>query len=99
MRIGRVKHYDPRKGLGFIKVEDGPDVFVRYAAIETHGQRTLDRGETVQFESIDTPTGRRATRVRRWSTWGSTRSSSTAVPTAPSPRCGRDAGGRCSSPP
>ena len=62
---GRVKWFNDQKGFGFISDEEGRDVFVHYAVIDGDGFKTLEDGETVQYEYVDGPKGRRATKVMR----------------------------------
>jgi CspA family cold shock protein len=47
--VGTVKWFNNAKGWGFIKRDDGPDVFVHYSQIEGDGFRTLKQGELVNF--------------------------------------------------
>ncbi len=63
--IGKVKWFNDQKGFGFICDDEGRDVFVHYAVIEGEGFKTLADGETVVYDAVDGPKGRRATRVIR----------------------------------
>jgi len=47
---GTVKWFNERKGYGFIKQEDGPDVFVHHSNINMNGFRTLKEGDRVTFD-------------------------------------------------
>jgi len=47
---GTVKWFNAEKGYGFIQRKSGPDVFVHQSAILTEGYRTLEQGQTVEFE-------------------------------------------------
>ncbi len=60
---GKVKWFNPRKGYGFIGTDDGRDVFVHYSSITGDGFKTLDEGDTVQFDIVEGEKGLRATNV------------------------------------
>jgi CspA family cold shock protein len=62
---GRVEWFDNRKGFGFIGRDDGPDVFVHYTAIVGEGYKTLNEGDTVEFEIVQGPKGPQAANVNR----------------------------------
>lgn len=47
---GTVKWFNADKGFGFISREDGDDLFVHYSEIQSDGFRTLNEGDTVEFE-------------------------------------------------
>lgn len=64
-RRGTVKWFQNAKGYGFIEREDGDDVFVHHTDIEMEGYRTLEEGERVEFDLLQTEEGPRAERVRR----------------------------------
>ncbi|TLN22722.1 cold-shock protein [bacterium] len=65
MEKGTVKWFNEQKGFGFIKKEDGPDVFVHYSAIQVEGFKTLREGEEVVFDVIQGPKGPQAANVKR----------------------------------
>ena len=65
MTIGTVKWFSPKKGYGFITMEDGQEVFVHYSAIDGNGFRSLEQGEKVQFEVAQGPKGLQASAVSR----------------------------------
>lgn len=46
---GTVKFFNETKGFGFIKQDNGPDVFVHFSALSGSGIRTLAEGQRVQF--------------------------------------------------
>jgi len=46
---GTVKWFNGTKGFGFIKRDDGDDVFVHHSAIQSQGFRTLEEGDRVEF--------------------------------------------------
>jgi CspA family cold shock protein len=65
MATGKVKWFNDQKGFGFISTEAGKDVFVHHTVIEGQGFKTLQDGETVEYEYEDGPKGSKATKVRR----------------------------------
>ena len=63
---GKVKWFNDAKGFGFITPEDGSaDVFVHFSAIQENGYRTLNEGETVEFDLLKGPKGFQAANVVR----------------------------------
>lgn len=62
---GTVKWFNESKGFGFLSREGGPDVFVHHTEIVADGYRTLNEGDKVQFEVVDSPKGPRAAKVTR----------------------------------
>lgn len=65
MPTGTVKWFSAQKGYGFVHQESGEDIFVHFSGIEGKGFRTLEEGETVEFEIEQGPKGPQATKVRR----------------------------------
>jgi CspA family cold shock protein len=62
---GKVKWFDNKKGFGFIIQETGQDVFVHHTAILGQGFKTLNEGEVVQFEVVESNKGLKANNVQR----------------------------------
>jgi len=63
MEQGTVKWFNASKGYGFIKRSTGEDVFVHYRAISGTGYRSLNDGDTVEFEVEPGPKGLQALNV------------------------------------
>ena len=63
MEHGTVKWFNASKGYGFIKRSTGEDVFVHYRAISGTGYRSLNDGDTVEFEVEPGPKGLQALNV------------------------------------
>jgi len=64
MPRGQVKWFNENKGFGFIKQEDGTEVFVHYTSIDGDGFRTLAEGDDVEYEVVDTDKGLQASNVK-----------------------------------
>jgi CspA family cold shock protein len=62
---GTVKWFSSEKGFGFIRREDGSDVFVHHSGISGNGFKTLNEGERVEFEILQEPKGLKAYNVVR----------------------------------
>ncbi|MBI2927984.1 MAG: cold-shock protein [Verrucomicrobia bacterium] len=65
MASGKVKWFDNKKGFGFISVESGKDVFVHHSSITGAGFKTLNEGELVTFEIVESAKGLKAQNVQR----------------------------------
>ena len=62
---GTVKWFSSEKGYGFIRREDGSDVFVHHSGITGNGFKSLNEGERVEFEILQEPKGLKAYNVVR----------------------------------
>ncbi|MDZ4670568.1 MAG: cold-shock protein [Phototrophicales bacterium] len=60
---GEVKWFSAEKGYGFIKHDNGKDVFVHFSAISSAGYKSLDEGERVEFEITQGAKGEQASNV------------------------------------
>lgn len=66
MAKGIVKWFSNQKGYGFITPDGGgKDVFVHHSAIQGEGYKTLDEGQSVEFEVTQGPKGEQAANVRK----------------------------------
>lgn len=63
--IGKVKWFNESRGYGFIRRDDGPDVFVHYTNIVGTGFRTLKENDEVEFEINQGPKGLQAVKVSK----------------------------------
>ena len=64
MATGKVKWFNPTKGYGFIKPDDGgEDLFVHHSSIQGEGYKSLKEDQSVTFEVEDGDKGPQATNV------------------------------------
>src|SRR6266849_2700336 len=61
---GTVKWFNDAKGYGFISRQTGEDVFVHFSAIQAGGFKSLQEGQTVEFDVTKGPKGWQAENVR-----------------------------------
>ena len=62
---GKVKWFNNQKGYGFITPESGKDVFVHYSDIVSDGYKSLDEGDNVTFDIVDSEKGKKAQNVKK----------------------------------
>ena len=62
---GTVKMFNSEKGFGFIRTEEGKDVFFHWSNLVIDGFKTAEAGEAVEFEVEETERGPRATNIRK----------------------------------
>ena len=63
MKQGTVKWFNDEKGFGFIEVEGENDVFVHFSAINQDGYKSLEEGQSVEFEVVEGDRGPQAANV------------------------------------
>lgn len=61
MKKGTVKWFS--KAYGFITGEDGVDYFAHYSDIQVNGYKTLEAGQEVEFDVIETDKGVQAVNI------------------------------------
>lgn len=60
---GKVKWFNAEKGYGFITSDEGKDIFVHHSAIQADGFRSLEEGQKVSFEIVESDRGQQAANV------------------------------------
>lgn len=60
----RVKWFNNEKGYGFIEYKDNEDIFVHYSQILQDGYKSLNQGDNVYFELVETEKGFQAKNVQ-----------------------------------
>ena len=64
MSTGTVKWIKSDKGYGFITMEGhDKDIFVHFSSINAEGFKTLQEGQTVEFDIVEGDRGPQATNV------------------------------------
>ena len=60
---GTVKWFNNDKGYGFISRNSGDDVFVHHSAIQGNGFKSLEEGDSIEFDVASGPKGLQAQNV------------------------------------
>ncbi len=60
---GTVKWFSAEKGYGFITTEDGQDIFAHFSQIVKDGFKTLEEGQAVTFDVVESDTGQQAENI------------------------------------
>jgi CspA family cold shock protein len=50
MPTGKIKWFNQQIGAGFIRGDEGENVFFRFNAIRNHNRKTIREGQRVSFE-------------------------------------------------
>jgi len=64
LATGTVKFFNNEKGFGFISRAGADDVFVHHSNIQGTGYKSLDEGQTVEFDVAPGRKGEEAQNVR-----------------------------------
>ncbi|BBF45224.1 cold shock protein CspA [Lachnospiraceae bacterium KM106-2] len=63
MKKGTVKWFNAKKGYGFIIGEDDQEIFVHFSAIAMDGYKSLNEGQTVEYNVVEGSNGPQAADV------------------------------------
>ncbi len=62
---GKVVRFNPEKGFGFIKTEDGRDAFFHYSSLVMEGYKTIEPNAEVEFDLEESEKGLRANNIKK----------------------------------
>ena len=62
---GEVLRFNKDKGYGFIKGENGQDIFFHYSQLVMEGFKDIAVGSKVEFDVEESPKGLRANNVKK----------------------------------
>jgi CspA family cold shock protein len=65
MPEGRIKKIVPDRGFGFVRADDGLEVFFHRTELGPVDFDTLEEGQPVTFEVFDSPKGPRARNLKQ----------------------------------
>ena len=65
MHKGTVKWFNNQKGYGFIREDDGNEIFVHFSGLNMEGYKTLSQDDAVEFDITESPRGPQATNVTK----------------------------------
>jgi cold shock protein len=61
---GRIKKIIPDRGFGFVRADDGNEVFFHRTELDMADFDRLEEGQAVEFDIVDSPKGPRARNLR-----------------------------------
>jgi cold shock protein len=62
---GRIKKIIPDRGFGFVRADDGNEVFFHRTELTLVDFDSLEEGQVVEFDIVDSPKGPRARNLRQ----------------------------------
>ena len=62
---GRIKKIIPDRGFGFVRADDGNEVFFHRTELTAVDFDTLQEGESVTFDVVESPKGPRARNIQK----------------------------------
>lgn len=62
--LGKVRWFNSKKGFGFITDANQEDVFVHFSHLKMEGYKTLNKGQDVEYELVQTDRGPQAHNVK-----------------------------------
>jgi cold shock protein len=62
---GRIKKIIPDRGFGFVRADDGNEVFFHRTELTSVDFDSLQEGESVTFDIVDSPKGPRARNMQK----------------------------------
>lgn len=65
MVAGRIKKIIPDRGFGFVRGDDGNEVFFHRTEVTATDFDSLEEGEAVTFDVVDSPKGPRAKNLQK----------------------------------
>ncbi|MGN0465147.1 MAG: cold-shock protein [Lachnospiraceae bacterium] len=65
MSKGTVRWFNNQKGYGFISDEQGKDIFVHYTGLNMSGFKSLEEGQSVEFDIVKGEKGPQAINVTK----------------------------------
>ena len=65
MAAGRIKKIIPERGFGFVRGEDGNEVFFHRTELTTVDFDSLEEGENVTYDVVDSPKGPRCRNLQK----------------------------------
>ena len=60
MTAGRIKKIIPDRGFGFVRADDGNEIFFHRTEVTEIDFDSIEEGDTVTFDIVDSPKGPRA---------------------------------------